>query len=74
MFFPESALTVLRANLSKDSQAQKQAEECFAAAREWTERSDEALWSAMFGATIRRSWMVWSNGHCPSCQKDVPMY
>lgn len=74
VFFPESALKVLRANLSKDSQAQKQAEECFTAAREWSERSDEELWSAMFGATIKRSWMVWSNGHCPSCKKDVPMY
>jgi len=28
----------------------------------------------MFGATIQRSWMVWSNGHCPSCRRDVPMY
>lgn len=74
VFFPESALTVLRANLSKDSQAQIQAEKCLVAAREWTERSDEELWSSMFGATIKRSWMVWSNGHCPSCKKDVPMY
>jgi hypothetical protein len=74
VFFPESALAMLRANLSKDSQAQTQAVECFAAAREWSERSDEELWSAMFGATIKRSWMVWSNGHCPSCKKSVPMY
>jgi oligo-alginate lyase len=74
VFFPESALTVLRANLAKDSSAQAQAKECLTAARQWTERSDEELWSAMFGATIKRSWMVWSNGHCPSCQRSVPMY
>ena len=74
VFFPESALTVLRANLSIDSHAQAQAEECLTAAREWSERSDDELWSAMFGATIKRSWMVWSNGHCPSCKKSVPMY
>ena len=36
--------------------------------------SDEALWDLMFGATIYRSWMVWSNGHCPACQEGVPMY
>lgn len=74
VFFPESALTVLRANLAKDPHAQTQAKECLAAARVWTERSDDELWSSMFGATIKRSWMVWSNGHCPSCQKSVPMY
>jgi|UniRef100_UPI0040491240 oligo-alginate lyase len=74
VFFPESALTVLRANLAKDSSAQAQAKECLKVARQWTERSDQELWSAMFGATIKRSWMVWSNGHCPSCKRSVPMY
>ncbi|MCF7686876.1 MAG: heparinase II/III-family protein [Cephaloticoccus sp.] len=74
VFFPEPALTALRANLQKDSHALAQAQACLAAAREWTDRSDEELWSAMFGATITRSWMVWSNGHCPACKGDVPMY
>ena len=74
VFFPESALTVLRANLAKDSSAKAQAKECLKVARQWTERSDQELWSAMFGATIKRSWMVWSNGHCPSCKRSVPMY
>lgn len=74
VFFPETALKTLRANLAKDSSLQAQARECFAAASEWTKRSDDELWSAMFGATIKRSWMVWSNGHCPSCKRDVPMY
>ena len=36
--------------------------------------SDEQLWRLMFGATIPRSWMVCSNGHCPACDKPVPMY
>ena len=35
---------------------------------------DEALWSLVFGNTITRSWMVWSDGHCPACLKDVNMY
>ena len=74
VFFPESALQTLRANLAKDSRLQQQAQACYAAAGEWTQRSDDELWSAMFGATIKRSWMVWSNGHCPACTRDVPMY
>jgi hypothetical protein len=36
--------------------------------------SDEELWGLMFGSTITRSWMVWSNGFCPACRADVPMY
>lgn len=74
VFFPAPALATLRTNLAKDPQARRQAEECFVAASAWTRRSDDELWSAMFGATIKRSWMVWSNGHCPSCQRAVPMY
>ena len=74
VFFPEPVRTALRANLQKDSRAQAQAEQCLAAARPWRDRSDEELWSAIFGATMKRSWMVWSNGHCPACHGDVPMY
>lgn len=74
VFFPEPALTILRENLQKDSHTQAQAQACLAAAQPWCARSDEELWSAMFGATIKRSWMVWSNGHCPACKGDVPMY
>ena len=36
--------------------------------------SDDELWELMFANGIKRSWMVWSNGHCPACQKPVPMY
>ena len=44
------------------------------AAKPWLRFSDDELWDMMFGNTIRRSWMVWSNGHCPACKKSVPMY
>ncbi len=43
-------------------------------AEPFTRYSDDELWAMMFGATIERSWMVWSNGHCPACGQDVPMY
>ncbi len=44
------------------------------AAAPWLKYSDGELWDMMFGATITRSWMVWSDGFCPSCGKDVRMY
>lgn len=40
----------------------------------WMKYSDDQLWEMMFGNTIKRSWMVWSNGYCPACNKNVPMY
>ena len=43
-------------------------------AEKWLGLSDDQLWEMMFGATISRSWMVWSNGFCPACKKGVPMY
>ena len=45
-----------------------------ARAQPWMGFSDDELWDLMFGATISRSWMVWSNGFCPACKKSVPMY
>ncbi|MCX5759108.1 MAG: heparinase II/III family protein, partial [Candidatus Hydrogenedentes bacterium] len=43
-------------------------------AARWLNASDDDLWNMMFGATISRSWMVWSDGFCPACRKDVKMY
>ncbi len=40
----------------------------------WADLPLEQLWSRVFGPTINRSWMVWSNGHCPDCLKPVVMY
>ena len=45
-----------------------------ARAQPWMAMSDDELWDLMFGATIPRSWMVWSNGFCPACKQSVPMY
>lgn len=43
-------------------------------AQPWLPLSDDTLWSLVFGPRITRSWMVWSNGHCPACLHSVPMY
>lgn len=40
----------------------------------WRRLSHDEIWNLMFGSTITRSWMVWSDGFCPECRQDVRMY
>ena len=40
----------------------------------WRALSPEELWDLVFGHTLPRSWMVWSDGFCPSCGGLVNMY
>ncbi|MGI6460613.1 MAG: heparinase II/III domain-containing protein [Candidatus Hydrogenedentales bacterium] len=49
-------------------------ERIVASAQAWRSMPDDDLWELMFGATLPRSWMVWSNGYCPACKANVPMY
>ncbi len=42
--------------------------------RPWMVQTWDELWESVFGPGITRSWMVWSDGHCPSCGVSVPMY
>ena len=63
-----------RANAAKYPWAAKAAQQLVQRAERWLKYSDDQLWAWMFGNTITRSWMVWSNGHCPACAKSVPMY
>ncbi len=64
----------VRHNIAVDPWAANVRDEIVAAAAPWMDKSDDELWSLMFGPGITRSWMVWSNGVCPSCGKNVPMY
>lgn len=63
-----------RARERADDWAVELRRQAVAAAQPWMGMSNEALWALMFGNTLRRSWMVWSNGFCPACWRDVPMY
>lgn len=74
MFFPADRVTSLRRNCAETAVGRQAREHIEATARPWREMSDEALWALVFGPTITRSWMVWSNGHCPACRQGVPMY
>jgi hypothetical protein len=74
VFYPPELTAKARANVSKYPWAAEIQKNLVAAAEPWMKFSDDELWNLMFGNTIKRSWMVWSNGYCPACKKGVPMY
>ena len=74
MFFPAHLTETIRLNAERDTWAASIREQIVAAAQPWMDWTDDELWALMFGNTITRSWMVWSNGHCPACEQQVHMY
>ncbi|MBM3475807.1 MAG: hypothetical protein FJX75_21275 [Armatimonadetes bacterium] len=74
VFFPTQLVETARRNVQQQAWAAETRDQLVASAQPWLEMSDDQLWSLMFGPTITRSWMVWSNGYCPSCKQGVPMY
>lgn len=73
VFFPEATRQKMRA-AAATAWGESARRAAIEAAQPWLAMSDDALWDLMFGPTITRSWMVWSNGHCPACRNPVPMY
>ncbi|MDP6117541.1 MAG: heparinase II/III family protein [Planctomycetota bacterium] len=73
-FYTPDVIERVRSNVSNETWASDVADRIRQNAEPWATLSDDELWQMMFGATINRSWMVWSDGHCPSCSKPVPMY
>jgi len=74
LFTPASMIQNAKDNAEQHAWAREAQDEVVKAAEPWMGFSDDALWDLMFGSTIMRSWMVWSNGHCPACKEGVPMY
>ncbi|MCX7425400.1 MAG: heparinase II/III family protein [Planctomycetia bacterium] len=74
VMFPPELTARARQNARQHPWAKQACERIVAAAGPWLKLSDDELWELMFSNSIKRSWMVWSNGHCPACQKPVPMY
>ena len=73
-FFPEETRLRMRENALKTAWGESVRRTVLESAQPWRTMSDDDLWDLMFSPTVTRSWMVWSNGHCPSCQNPVPMY
>lgn len=74
LFYPAELIEKAKRNAKRHAWARQARDRIVEAARPWVAFSDDELWDLMFGSTIRRSWMVWSNGHCPACGEGVPMY
>ncbi|MBI3118201.1 MAG: hypothetical protein HYZ00_05930, partial [Candidatus Hydrogenedentes bacterium] len=74
VLYPESVAAAVRANVANDPWSASVRDRVVAAASFWRDKSDDELWELMFGPTLERSWMVWSNGYSPVTGKPVPMY
>jgi hypothetical protein len=74
VFFPARLRAIAQANAARYPWAAALMNQVVKAAEPWLKYSDDELWAMMFGPTITRSWMVWSNGYCPSCKASVPSY
>src|SRR3990167_2838093 len=72
--YPPELIVRARNNAQAHAWAAQARDGMVAAAQPWMQMSDDELWDLMFSNSIKRSWMVWSDGHCPACQQSVPMY
>ncbi len=73
-FFPPELMNKVRDNAQRYPRAAQAVKDTVARAEPWKKLSDDALWNLMFPHTLERAWMVWSDGYCPACKKDVVMY
>ena len=74
IFFPPELINRAQVNTQEYTWCTEAMKDIVARAKPWIELSDDELWSLMFSHTLERAWMVWSDGHCPACKKDVVMY
>lgn len=73
-FYSADVLANVQRNIENFPWAAQIRDQVVHRASEWAAYTDDALWELMFCPTIKRSWMVWSDGHCPACNSSVPMY
>lgn len=74
VFYPDHLTRQIRHNAENIEWAQTACRKITKAAQPWLDCPDALLWKAMYGPDLKRSWMVWSSGHCPACKDDVSMY
>lgn len=63
-----------QANAASHAWAAEMQRQLVVAAERWLVTPDDDLWAMIFGPAVTRSWMVWSDGYCPACRRDVRMY
>jgi hypothetical protein len=73
-FYPADVVRHLGESARQDPMAKDIRDRVVEMAKPWMAMSDDQLWELMFPANLPRSWMVWSDGHCPQCKQSVVMY
>jgi hypothetical protein len=74
VLYPAGMVEKAKGNAAAHPWAAAMCKEMIENAAPWLDMPDDDLWNLVFGATISRSWMVWSDGFCPACKKDMRMY
>lgn len=74
VLYPRQMVEQAAANAAAYPWAAAMRQQLVDAAAPYMNFTDDQLWQMMFGPNITRSWMVWSDGFCPACKKDVKMY
>ncbi|HNR68394.1 MAG TPA: heparinase II/III family protein [bacterium] len=74
VFFSPDVLQQVQEQANRDEWAGRIKTNAVQKAEPWLSFSDDDLWNLMFGPEPFRSHMVWSDGFCPACGKDVRMY
>lgn len=74
VFFPPHVIERARVNIERYPELAEVQQKIVQGAQPWMALSDDELWSLIFGTTISRAWMVWSDGFCPACRESVTMY
>ncbi|MBN1900888.1 heparinase II/III family protein [Candidatus Sumerlaeota bacterium] len=74
VFYPRPLIDKALENVKNHKWAKQCQESIMKKSEPWLQCADDEIWSFMFGPSITRAWMVWSDGVCPKCGKDVKMY
>jgi oligo-alginate lyase len=73
-FFPKSRFDTIQSNIHKYDWARDISRAIVEKAEHWRGLSLDEIWNIMFSSSITRAWFVRSDGHCPTCHQNVPMY
>lgn len=71
VFFHKDLLNIIKKNAWNNAEARNSLTE---KAAPWLHMSDDQLWNLVFSSSIKRAYHVLSDGYCPSCRCEVPLF
>ncbi|MDP6115153.1 MAG: heparinase II/III family protein [Planctomycetota bacterium] len=72
VFLPEHLVS--RARTREEPWASETREAIVEQSEPWLAMSEQDLWELVYTPDMPRAWQVWSSGHCPKCEGDLPEY